>query len=246
MTVQYWTALEVLKQTAGELGLPQLPTVTGIENIQAIQLLSLLNSAGNELLMYYPWAQFSEQWVFNTVVGQGDYPLPDDWLYFRDQTQWDRTDHWPLLGPKSPQEWAWLKGSLVAALPRQRFRVANDKLMLWPVPAAGATPSVVELAMEYIKKNWLIGAGGVPQSMIVADGDILMYNPWLLIKFVKFKFYELKGFSTVGVQADFMRVYNSLTGKDVGGKILSLSPRGVSQFLGPWSVPDGSWNVTGG
>jgi hypothetical protein len=246
-TTQYWSALEVLKQAMGELGLPQLNSVTGITDVQAIQLLSLLNSAGNELVMYYPWAQFVKEWTFPQVAGQGEYPLPDDWLYFRDQTQWDRTDHWPLLGPKSPQEWAWLKGSLVAALPRQRFRVANDMFMLWPIPAAGSSPppSEVILSMEYIVKNWIIGAGGVPQNMIISDGDILMYNPWLLIKFVKFKFYELKGFATNGVQADFMRIYDSLTGKDVGGQILSLSPRYASQYLGPWSVPDGSWNVTG-
>jgi hypothetical protein len=243
MSTQYWSALQVLKQTAGELGLPQLNTITGIEDVQAIQLLSLLNSGGNELQLYYPWAQFAKEWNFANDSPTGEYELPDDWNYFRDQTQWDRTDHWPLLGPKSPQEWAWLKGSLVAALPRQRYRVANDKLMIWPVPDV-AQPAQ-QFSMEYIQKNWVLTDGTTPASMIVKDGDILMYNPWLLIKFVKFKFYELKGFSTVGVQADFMRVYDSLTGKDVGGRILSLSPRATSQYIGPWSVPDGSWNVTG-
>jgi hypothetical protein len=239
MSVGYWSALAVLKQVAGELGLPQAPTIVGISGVQSIQLLSLLNSAGNELQLYYPWEQFSKEWVFPTVVGQADYDLPDDWSYFRDQTQWDRTDHWPLLGPKSPQEWAWLKGSLVAALPRQRFRVADNKFKLWPVPG---TPSVT-LAMEYVVKNWVHPATGPDVDMITLDGDTLLYNPWLLIKFVKFKFYELKGFPTTGVQADFMRIFNSLTGKDVGAKILSLSPRYTSQYLGPWSVPDGSWDV---
>lgn len=235
----YWTAADILKQVAGELGLPRVTSITGIEDVQSIQLLSLLNSSGNELLMYYPWAQFAKEWAFTTVPGTSDYDLPGDWLYFRDQTQWDRTDHWPLLGPKSPQEWAWLKGSLVAALPRQRFRVANDKFMLWPIPAAPA----VSMAMEYVVKNWVSKAGNVTSDFITQDGDIVMYNPWLIIKFVKMKFYELKGFPTNGVQGDFMRIYNSLTGKDVGAQILSLSPRPTSQYLGPWSVPDGSWNV---
>ena len=247
MAVGYWTAVDVLKQVAGELGLPRPATVTGIEDVQSVQLLALLNSAGNELMMYYPWAQFAKDWVFNTVVDQGDYPLPDDWLYFRDQTQWDRTDHWPLLGPKSPQEWAWLKGSLVAALPRQRFRVADNMFKIWPIPATGASPSTVEMAMEYVKKNWVLQPSDPPveADMIVSDGDILQYNPWLLIKFVKFKFYELKGLPTTGVQADFMRIFNSLTGQDVGAEILSLAPRSISPYIGPWSVPDGSWNVNG-
>ncbi len=243
MAAGYWSAVEVLKQVAGELGLPQAPTIVGITDVQSIQLLSLLNSAGNELQLYYPWEQFSKEWVFLNDSPVGEYDLPDDWAYFRDQTQWDRTDHWPLLGPKSPQEWAWLKGSLVAALPRQRFRVANNKFKIWPVP--DPTAPFATLAMEYIDKNWIEPAAGGPPNtnMIISDGDTLLYNPWLLIKFVKFKFYELKGFPTTGVQADFMRIFNSLTGKDVGAKILSLSPRYTSQYLGPWSIPDGSWEV---
>jgi hypothetical protein len=237
---QYWTAIDVLKQVTGELGLPQIPTVTGLADVQSIQLLSLLNSAGNELMLYYPWEQLTAEWVFQTINGLGEYDLPADYNYFTDQTQWDRTNHWPLLGPKSPQEWAWLKGSLVAALPRQRYRIQNHKLKLWPTPA---TPSFT-LAMEYVVMNW-VDSKGTKVDMITQDGDILLYEPWLLIKFVKFKFYELKGFNTTGVNADFMRVFNSLTGADTGAKILSLSPQVQSQYLGPWSVPDGSWNVYG-
>lgn len=240
----YWTALQVLKQAAGELGLPQPTSVTGLTDIQSSQLLALLNSAGNELLLYYPWEQFATEWLFTTVNGQADYDLPADYKYFTDQTQWDRTNHWPLLGPKSPQEWAWLKGSLVAALPRMRFRVQNNKFKLWPTPSS---PNF-NMAMEYIKSNWLeTDIGGVPTEvdMIAQDGDVLFYDPWLLVKFIKFKFYELKGFDTTGVNADFMRVFNTLTGKDTGAKILSLSPQVQSQMLGPWSVPDGSWNVYG-
>jgi hypothetical protein len=241
MSNTYWSAVDILKQVAGELGLPRPATITGIEDVQSVQLLSLLNAAGNELLMFYPWAQFTKEWSWNTVPGQGDYDLPDDWSYFADQTQWDRTDHWPLLGPKSPQEWAWLKGSLVAALPRQRFRVADGKFMLWPVP--GSTN--MNMAMEYVTKSWVLKGGLTPADMVISDGDVVLYNPWLMIKFIKLKFYELKGFTTAGPQGDFVRVFNSLTGKDVGAKILSLSPRYTSQYLGPWSVPDGSWNVMG-
>lgn len=238
---EYWTAVDILKQLAGELGLPRPATIVGIEDIQSVQLLSLLNSSGNELLMFYPWAQFAKEWTFQTVPGQEDYEIPADWAYFMDQTQWDRTDHWPLLGPKSPQEWAWLKGSLVAALPRQRFRVVDGKFKLWPVPGS---PNMT-MAMEYVTNDW-VQSGQVFKDMVTLDGDIVRYNPWLMIKFTKLKFYELKGFPTAGPQGDFIRVFNSLTGKDTGAKILSLSPRHTSEYLGPWSVPDGSWNVTGG
>jgi hypothetical protein len=241
----YWSALNILKQVAGELGLVQPATITGLTDVQSVQLLSLLNSGGNELLMYYPWEQLVREWAFTTVVDQADYPMPDDYSYFRDMTQWDRTNHWPLLGPKTPQEWAFLKGSLVAALPRLRYRIADNLFKIYPTPTTGMSPASYDLALEYISCMWCLGADGVTeQSMIIADGDTPRYDPWLLIKFVKFKFYELKGLPVSGVQGDFMRVFTSLTGKDVGARILSLAPQLQNQYIGPWSIPDGSWNVT--
>lgn len=240
----YWSAVDILKQLSGELGLPQQTTVVNANNVQGTQLLSLLNSAGNELLTYYPWEQFKKEWVWDTVQDQGDYPLPADWKYFVDQTQWDRTNHWPLLGPKSPQEWAYLKGGIVASFPRMRFRVKNNMFCLFPTPSVvNGTFTPFNMAMEYVRNTWVERSGGTLADMVQQDGDIVQYDPWLIIKFVKYKFYELKNFDTKGVQADFVRVFDSLTGKDVGAPVLSLTPRPTPAFIGPWSIPDGNWNV---
>ena len=243
----YWTSLAVLSQVAGEIGLPRPPTITGLSDVQSVQLLSLLNSAGNELLLYYPWEQFTKEYAFNIVADIGEYPVPDDYRYFTDQTQWDRTNHWPLLGPKSPQEWAFIKGALVAALPRIRYRIQNGLIKTWPVLTSTSSPSTVSIAMEYVSKNWVRPITRDPvtpdRDMILEDTDTVMYDPWLLVKFVKLKFYELKGLNTAGVQGEFMRIFNSLTGKDTGAEILSLSRTPISSLLTSRAIPDGSWNV---
>jgi hypothetical protein len=208
----------------------------------------LLNAAGNDLVQLYPWGQLLKEWAWTTVDGQGEYPVPDDWSYFLDQTQWDRTDHWPLLGPKSPQEWAWLKGGLLAAAPRMRYRVMDNNFMLWPIPGAYTGMVGLNIAMEYVSKNWVLAVddtGQVPADMTAQEGDVCMFNPWLLIKYIKLKFYELKGFDQTACRSDFMRIYLSLTGKDKGAPKLSLAPVYPPLFIGPWSIPDGSWDVSG-
>lgn len=235
-----WSALQIVNQLAGELGLASTTSVVGTDP-QSRQLLAALNSAGNELMLYYPWAQFSTEWSFNTQVSVGTYVMPSDWRYFIDQTQWDRTNHWPLLGPKSPQEWAWLKGGLVASFPRTRYRVVGNNFQIWPVPASPFTPYT--FAMEYISKNWVASPGLGAVDMVSSDGDVCQYDPWLLIKYVKLKFYGLKGFDTKDAQAEFTRVFESLTGKDVGAPVLSLVPVLSPMFIGPQSVPDGNWNT---
>lgn len=238
----YWTALRVLNQVAGELGLVQPSTVVGLQDVQSIQLLSMLNSAGNELMLYYPWEQFAKQHNISLVAGQESYSLPVDLAYFRDQTQWDAQNHWPLLGPKSAQEWAWLKNSFVASLPRMRFRIQGGTFKVFPVPPPDTTQTFY---MEYISNYWVSGASDTEPTgdTITSDSDILWYEPWLLVKFVKLKFYELKGFNTKSVETDFMRVFNSLTGKDTGAEKLSLAPQVQTPYVGPWSIPDGSWAV---
>lgn len=243
----YWNALNTVNQVAQELGLNAATSLFAAPTVQTAQLLALTNSAGNELLMYYPWEQLRKEWVFDTNIGEGSYDLPADWGYFLDQTQWDRTDHWPLIGPKSAQEWAWLKGGLLAAAPRLRYRIAGNKFMIWPIPSTTTSPSQYTLAQEYISNGWVESRDVLNQPMYTAlitkDADLIRYDPWLVVKFVKLKFYETKGFDTTAVRDDFMRVFNSLTGKDVGAPVLTLARQPMSQYLGPWSVPDGSWNV---
>lgn len=249
--MRYWSALEIIKQATSELGLNPPATLQGTDDATAIQFLALTNAAGNELLEYYPWQQFMQEWVFDTIPNQGEYDLPADWAYFIDQTQWDRTDHWPLLGPKSPQEWAWLKGGLLAAAPRMRYRVRENQFLLWPIPGqnnGAGVPQTFNLAMEYVSRNWVITTDGTNKTstdMITKDGDEVRYDPWMVIKFIKLKFYELKGFDTAGVRADFLRIFNSLTGKDKGAPKLSLAPIYPPLFIGPWSIPDGSWDTAG-
>lgn len=241
----YWNALKTLNQVAGEIGLPRTNTITGLSDVQSVQLLSLLNAAGSELLTFYPWEQFAKEFLFTIVPNIDSYPVPADYKYFTDQTQWDRTNHWPLLGPKSPQEWAFIKGSLVAPLPRIRYRIQNNQIKTWPILTTSSSPSSVQIAMEYISENWVsVDSASTPtKNEITADSDILFYDPWLLVKAVKVKWYELKGLSTAGVQADYLRAFYSLTGKDTGAEILSLSRKPTTNLITINSVPDGSWNV---
>jgi len=246
--VEYWNALKIINQVAAQTGMTQVTTLVAPDDANAIQtqqFLAALNMAGSELLMYYPWEQFRREWVFFLQANIGSYDLPPGWAYFIDQTQWDRTNHWPLLGPKNAAEWAWLKGGLLASFPRMRFRVMKNKWEVFPIPESN---SQFEMAMEYMVDLWVASGtspDGLPdKNMIDADGDVVCYNPWLAISYTKLKWMQLKGFDQTAAAGDFKRIFDSLTGKDVGAPVLSLVPRTTPFLIGPWSVPDGNWNVT--
>jgi hypothetical protein len=251
-----WSVLKVVQQAMAELGLPSPREVVASQDELVRQFLALLNRAGYELVQGYPWEQLDKQWIVETVEGQDEYVLPSDWSYFIDQTQWDRTNHWPLMGPKSPQEWQWLKGGLLSSGPRIRYRVWKGKFNIFPTPSPANTPSPDTstgvfapwtLAMEYISNHWLQSAteNNTTYGEVESDTNLILLDPWIVSSYLKLKFREAKGLDTTSFKSDFIQLFWSRTGKNKGAPTLTLAPRSRTMLIGVNSIPDGSWNVSG-
>lgn len=235
--MQQDTALTIVRQLCGELALTIPATLINPAEQNAFQLLYHLNLAGQELARI-PWEELIKEWAVPVVADQDNYDLPPDWNYFLDQTQWDRTNHWPILGPRSAREWQWLKGGLLSAGPRLRYRVKMGKFFLHPAPG-----SVLDLRMEYISTDWVIGASGT-QRVVLVDGDVPIFDSWLISRLTKLKFLQTKGLDTKAASTDFQTLFDSLIGKDVGAPVIDLAGRPSTILIGPQNVADGSWNVT--
>lgn len=240
----------VVQQAMMEMGLPKPVDVVASPDGTVQQMLALFNSCGYEMVLGFPWEQLQKEWLLTTVEDQADYTLPSDWCYFIDQTQWDRTNHWPLLGPKTAQEWQWLKGGLLSSGPRLRYRLRESKFQLFPTPTATSDGTFAPwtLAMEYIANTWLKAAGieNTYYTEAMADDDIVMLDPWILVKLLKLKFWEAKGLDTAAYTKDFLNTWEFRLGKNKGAPILTLAPRPRTQLIGINNIPDGSWNVGGG
>ena len=174
--------LWVIQQSMIEMGLNKPVEAVTSKDVTVQQMIALLNRAGSDMVIGYPWQQLTKEYVFTTVVGQTEYPLPSDWSYFLDQTEWDRTNHWPLLGPKTAQEWQWLKGGLLSSGPRIRYRVVNNLFEIFPKDpnntGSSTGPGTSQLAMEYVSANWLKDAqiANTTYPMIMNDTDIVMFE----------------------------------------------------------------------
>lgn len=246
------SVLWVVQQAMIEMGLVKPIEAVTSKDVTVQQMIALLNRAGSDMVIGYPWQQLTKEYVFTTVEGVTEYPLPDDWSYFLDQTEWDRTNHWPLLGPKTAQEWQWLKGGLLSSGPRIRYRVVNNQFEIFPRDAnnAGSTTGSgqSELAMEYVSSNWLMDArvANTTYSMVVNDTDIVMFDCWVISAYLKLKYWEAKGLDTTAYAKDFVNVWEARIGKNKGGPVLTLAPRARSMLIGVNNIPDGSWDVGNG
>ena len=251
-----WSVLAVVSQAMVEMGLPKPIQVVGSPDQTVQQFLALLNRAGSDIVLGYPWEQLTKEYLFNTgnctVVTEGSVsimvqPLPSDWSYFLDQTQWDRTNHWPLLGPKTAQEWQWLKGGLLSSGPRIRYRVVGGNLELFPGAFPPAQP-YSDIAMEYVADTWLKSTATTNTfyPLVQDDTDLILFDPWVISAYLKLKYWEAKGLDTTAYAKDFVAVWEARIGKNKGAPVLTLAPRARSMLIGINNIPDGSWNVGNG
>ena len=244
------SVLWVIQQAMIEMGLPKPLQVTASADVTVQQMLALLNRAGADMVIGYPWEQLTKEYVFNTstAVPAADgktfiVPLPSDWSYFLDQTQWDRTNHWPLLGPKTAQEWQWLKGGLLSSGPRIRYRVVGGNIELFPTDSMTS-----DIAMEYVSSAWVKDntLANTYYDVIQSDSDLVMFDAWVISAYLKLKYWEAKGLDTAAYTKDFLGVWEARISKNKGAPMLTLAPRSRTMLIGINNIPDGSWNVGNG
>jgi hypothetical protein len=141
-------------------------------------------------------------------------------------------------GPLSAQEWSYLAGrDFGSATIYASFRMTDNKFDLYPQPP----PVGLSIHFQYISRNWVTQQGtGLRADNVVAGSDVVMYEPIMIIKFLKAKFLESKGFDATAARIEFENMFGSRTGKDTGAPILSAShSRGFYPYIRPYAnTPD--------
>jgi hypothetical protein len=230
------TANTLINRVALEVGIANVADPVADADPAFIQLTGLLTAVGQELVELHQWQVLREEFEFTTAVPSdtGVYDLPDNYSYMIDQAGWDKTNNYPLTGPLSAQDWSYLEGrDLVSQSIYASFRVVENKLELFPQPPSDAT----DFRFEYISRYWVQQAGEASPNAdsVVVGTDVVLYEPILVQKFLKVKFLEAKGFDSSSARLEFETIFNSRTGKDEGGVILSAgSSSRAYPYLNPY------------
>jgi hypothetical protein len=175
--------------------------------------------------------------TFTFQFSQVQYNLPLDWDREIPQTEWDRTNRWPLMGPQSAQDWQSFKSGIVYAGPRQRFRIVGNTYAINPPP-----PNGLVFGFEYISKAWINSAAGVSLTQFGSDSDTFIFTDSLLITGLKTQWKQAKGLDASFDLAEFRSLLEANKAQDKSYPKLSLSPYGSSILLTTNSIPDGNWN----
>lgn len=239
------TALTVINRAAVEIGLDPTPDPFSTDDKSYLQLIALLNTAGEELATAYNWEFLVRSYQITTLnTDSGDYTLPNDFLYMLPQTGWELANQVPVSGPLSAQDWTYLEGrNLASTTIYASFRQRQGLFSIFPQPP----PDGLDIRFEYQTKNWVLDADDplLEKDEVQKTGDVILFDKVLISRYLKVKFLEAKGLDSAKAQDDFTQMFSALTNLDKGvGQILNAG-RGRRNFpyLDYRNLPDTNFGL---
>lgn len=232
------TAGQIVSDVAVEVGLldPGASAVFTSTDANIVQMRRLLKIVGRELQREFAWSALQKTHSFTTSAGVDAYALPSDFGRMADQTQWNRTEQRPLVGPLSAQGWQVLKSGVVDGAVDFYFRVYGGDVVLHPVPTGAES-----IAYEYLSSWWTCGdSSETPtKEAPTAYTDVVLFDPHLFTRRLKLAFLEAKGFDTTAAMRDYERALVVAQGGDGAAPILSLNANASpSLLLNKANIPD--------
>lgn len=206
---------------------------------QVTQLVALLQEVGRGLTRDYSWGHLRKEHAFSTVAATGDYALPADFARIQDQTAWNRSTQYPLVGPASAQTWNTLKSITSANTWEYAFRIQYNKVRLEPIPTSAAS-----VAFEYLSSWWVLEAADTQPTgeTVSVTTQTLAFDPRLLTMGLKLAYRSAKGFDTMAVQRDYDNALAAALGGSEAGAIGHLDTQGDRRLpLPPVRAPLDTW-----
>ena len=161
------------------------------------------------------------------------YDLPPDYETITDNTHWDKTKHWQMLGPVDAQQWQWLKSGYISTGPRVRWRILGNEFQIWP-----PYNTQEYLGFEYRSKGWVRNAAGDVLNYFQNDSDTSVLDDSIIALLTKLKYFQIKSFDTTALQQDYSRYLSVAKANDKGSATLSFAPQPSAVLIGWANIPD--------
>jgi hypothetical protein len=241
------TVLTIAQAVADEVGIPRPSSLVGSTDDTARQLLALLNREGQDLIAAHDWAACQRDKTVTVTSGTATYAVPTDFAKIIDDTMWDTTNKWPMLGPLNSTEWAMLLKGISISTPRRIWRLVGKSDGTY----SGATAFYVQIAptptnstdtfyYEYISNGFARKSADASAGVFDDDADIPILPEQLFILGGIWRFLRAKGLPYDEEKDAYEREVARCMAQDKSARVLSLSNRSTfgPRFLNYDNVPE--------
>ena len=221
--------------------LTNIPSTTGLDNTYSIVGTSIpqdtyvdtvINSTSLNASSLASGTSVGGTVTFSKTI----YPLPPDYETVTDNTFWDRTKHWQMLGPVDAQQWQWLKSGYISTGPRVRWRILGNTFQIWPPYS-----TLENLGFEYRSKGWARSAANAVKNSFTVDTDTSVLDDAIIVLLTKLKYFQIKSFDTTALQQDYSRYLSIAKANDKGSATLSFAPAPSAVLIGWANIPDSGY-----
>ena len=235
----YTTAITTTcNTTVGSQTLTNVGTTAGLDNTYSIVGTSIPQDTYVDTVTDANTVAITQQASATSVGGtvtfsKTKYDLPPDYETITDNTHWDKTKHWQMLGPVDAQQWQWLKSGYISTGPRVRWRILGGEFQIWP-----PYNTQEYLGFEYRSKGFVRNTAGDVLNSFQADTDTTVLDDTVIVLATKLKYFQIKSFDTTSLYQDYMRYLNVAKANDKGSATLSFAPQPSAVLIGWANIPD--------
>ena len=224
--------------TIGTQSLTNVGTTAGLDNTYSIVGTSIPQDTYVDSVTNATTVATTQQSSATSVGGtvtfsKTIYDLPSDYETITDNTHWDKTKHWQMLGPVDAQQWQWLKSGYISTGPRVRWRILGGQFQIWP-----PYNTQEYLGFEYRSKGFVRSSSGTVLNSFQADTDTTVLDNTVIVLATKLKYFQVKSFDTTSLSQDYMRYLSIAKANDKGSATLSFAPAPSAVLIGWANIPD--------
>ena len=224
--------------TIGTQSLTNVGTTAGLDNTYSIVGTSIPQDTYVDSVTNATTVATTQQSSATSVGGSVTfsktiYDLPPDYETITDNTHWDKTKHWQMLGPVDAQQWQWLKSGYISTGPRVRWRILGGQFQIWP-----PYNTQEYLGFEYRSKGFVRSSNGTVLNSFQADTDTTVLDNTVIVLATKLKYFQVKSFDTTSLSQDYMRYLSIAKANDKGSATLSFAPAPSAVLIGWANIPD--------
>jgi hypothetical protein len=212
--------LDTTYQAVGA-GIGQNAMIVSVDNNNQVTLNQDITAAGAAATVYFQKMQ---------------YDLPNDYASITPRTQWDKSKHWEMLGPETPQQWEWLMSGFISTGLRLRWRLYQSYFQIWP-----GFSNAEQLGYEYRSLAWVRSSTDALKNSFTLDSDTCIFPDRLMVLATKLKYFEAKGFDTTAMYRNYSRELDIVIAQDTSAANLSFAPSPGSVLITYDNIPDSGY-----
>lgn len=224
------TLLSAVQAAARKLGVVKPTSLVGNDDEDAELLLEIAREEGFVLSQRCFWKILTKEVVWQTVDGEDQGELPEDFDAFVPETLFNRTQRRALEGPVDAAEWQLYKAGLNTIL-NPSWRMRGRSFLMAPAQTAGH-----DIAFEYTSAWWARGENGVEQETFLSDTDTWVWPEEILKQGIIWRWRARKGLEHETDRLAYERMVVDRMLRDGGKSRASLAPRSVP--VGRAAIPD--------